>query len=234
MSNYVATYRRLDDNAARAEAQADHDRWEQCRVAHEAVESGEYSRLTFGKAVNKSDREIGRQIKMWLDFGDRTPAPDGDRPTYTEAYAAVQGRPTGAERTEQMTREGINRMSVAERARLVAEQLEDEEVAEEVEEMQLSRRGPIGEPLPEPETVGRRGGNKMAREMKTDLATGALRNAAGSLAEAILCKEEFGIEHPDQEAEALSRIERYLAAYKGGGHVSDDDRSWLESIGVEL
>jgi hypothetical protein len=133
-----------------------------------------------------------------------------------------------------MAQENIRNLSTPEKARLAAELLEDEDVAEEVEEMQLSRRGPIGEPLPEPKTVGRRVGNTMAREMETDLATGALRSAAGALAEAILCKEEFGVKYPDQEREALDAIDRYLAAYKGGGHVSDDDRSWLESIGVDL
>lgn len=229
MSNYVANYRRLEDNATRAEAQADGWRWDQCREAFEAIESGEYNQTSFGKAVGKSRTEIARQVNVWKVHAGVHP-----RPTYTEAYAAVQDRPTGPERTSQMAQENIRNLSTPEKARLAAELLEDEDVAEEVEEMQLSRRGPIGEPLPEPKTVGRRVGNTMAREMETDLATGALRSAAGALAEAILCKEEFGVKYPDQEREALDAIDRYLAAYKGGGHVSDDDRSWLESIGVDL
>lgn len=84
----------------------------------------------------------------------------------------------------------------------------------------------------DPKAEGRKAGNAMARQLKTDLATGALRNAAGHLAEAIVTREEFGIEHPDQEAEALAKVERYLAAYKGEAEVTDEDRQWLDAMGV--
>jgi hypothetical protein len=231
MSNHVATYRRLEDNATRAETQAEEWRWEQCREAFEAVDSGEYTLRSFADAVGKSHSHIKRQSKAWANHGTTS---FQDRPTYTEAMAEVGGWSTGAEKTRDIAIKGARNLSTPEKARLAAELLEDEEVAEEVEEMQLSRRGPIGEPLPDPEAAGRRVGNKMARQMETDLATGALRSAAGALAEAVLCKEQFGVKHPDQEAEALDRIDRYLSAYKAGGHVSDDDRSWLESIGVDL
>lgn len=71
---------------------------------------------------------------------------------------------------------------------------------------------------------------------ETDEATNYLNGAANDLGHAIFAKEHWGIRFPEAEAEALEKIDRYLAAYRAGttNKLSDDDRGWLEAIGVEL
>lgn len=137
-------------------------------------------------------------------------------------------------RDRDRTRESLDRMPLEEEAKLIAERLDNPEVAEQVEQHRIAQRGPTFGPLPEPAEVGRRAGDNMARKLDTDLATGALRSAAGSVAEAILCKEQFGIRNQAEYAEALARLRHLVAAIESDDKVSDDDRSWLASIGVEL
>lgn len=73
----------------------------------------------------------------------------------------------------------------------------------------------------------------MSRRLGTDEALIELRTAAGALAEAIRLKEQHGVEHVDQEAELLDRIDRYRAAYATNGHLTDDDFGWLAAQGIE-
>jgi hypothetical protein len=133
-------------------------------------------------------------------------------------------------------------LSPEQKAALVAELVSDGlvldklslDAIEAVEEAGIERHAT--EPYDEEETkrTGRRVASQMGRALQEDLATGALRNAAGSLGEAILCREEFGIEHPDEEAAELRRIERYLAVYKSNGDLTTKDAEWLQSIGISI
>jgi len=153
-------------------------------------------------------------------------------------------------------------LPVAERAALVSDLLSDPQVASEVptavivdqvlrpdvaaavandphaieavENQAVQVRAARGvAPGRNPRDEGRRVGNQMAEALDTDLATGALHNAASSLGEAILCKEQFGIRNPAEESEALAQIDRLRAAYSSGS-LSEGDRGWLDSIGVTL
>jgi hypothetical protein len=131
-TDYVGRYRRLDDKAAKAEGQAetyrqraDADRWEQCRIAHEALDSGEYTRTSFGKAVGKHQTTISRQAAIWERWGH---AHAHDRPSYSDAWAEVTGDPVEA-RTARSAATHIRRMPATDKAKLAAELLEDEEVA---------------------------------------------------------------------------------------------------------
>jgi hypothetical protein len=225
-------YRDAVSEARRLVKRSEEDQWRLAELTWEQVSQGGHSMQSWADDIEVSKAHAGFLSKVWEKYGVY---PVDDRPPFRDAYAEAKGMPVDAAERRQMEADrNVANRSVAERARMAAELLEDEDVAEEVEGMQLGRRGPIGEPLPEPTDFGRRVANKMAHKLETDLATGALRSAAGSLAEAILCKEKFGVDHPDQEREALDAIERYLAAYKAGDHVSDNDRDWLTSIGVEL
>jgi hypothetical protein len=86
---------------AQYQEQEDGNRWEQCRIAHEAIESGEHSRVSFGEAVGKSGQHIGHQVAVWAKWGE---ASHGRRPPYPDAYSIVKttttslgSRPTGAQ-----------------------------------------------------------------------------------------------------------------------------------------
>jgi hypothetical protein len=90
---YVDQYRKLDKRAADAESHADDyraraedNRWDQCRIVHEAIESGEYSQRSFATEVGKGSTLIRRQYDAWYMYGHRV-----RRPSYTEAMAAVMG-----------------------------------------------------------------------------------------------------------------------------------------------
>jgi hypothetical protein len=93
MSSYVEQYRRLEEQAVDADsrveqyqARAEQHRWEQCRIAHEAIESGEWSRRSFGDAVGRADTHIGRQWKMWERWGASRAS---HRPSYSDSYNEV-------------------------------------------------------------------------------------------------------------------------------------------------
>lgn len=73
-----------------------------------------------------------------------------------------------------------------------------------------------------------------ARSWEDDLALQELRLAAGALAEAIVLKEQYGVTHPDKEAELLDRIDRYRAAYASDGGLTADDHGWLKEQGIAV
>jgi hypothetical protein len=127
------------------------------------------------------------------------------------------------------------RSAIRKHPELAADLLGDPDVAEAIDDASTTLRvaaNAVHGPAPDPEKVGRRVGSKMARAMGYDAATSSLRSAAGFIIEATIEKEEFGIEHPDEEAAEVARIDRLWAAYKSNGHISDSDREFLESIGV--
>ena len=55
--------------------------WDQCRVAHEAVASGEYTQKQFADEVGVSQGYIPKQTKAWRDYGA---IPAGMRPSYSD------------------------------------------------------------------------------------------------------------------------------------------------------
>jgi len=263
-TNYVADYRRLDDNAARAESQAeqyrqraDTDRWEQCCIAFEATRPGGYTQRAFAEAVGKSQGLIGSQARAWKRYESRA---IHDRPSYEEAMNAVSGDST-EQKIARSAATHIRRLAPEDKAKLAAELLDDPDVevapsaiarqaarpdvaraiarddeAREAIEVEAIEHRARHQPddVPDPATAGRQAGHSMARRLNTDLATAALRAAAGNVAEAILLREEFGVQNATEWAEAVTRIRHLVASLEDAGGVSDDDRGWLASIGVEL
>jgi hypothetical protein len=99
MPAYVDQYLRLEDKATSEEshaedyrARADQDRWEQCRIVHEAIDSGDYNQASFGREVGRHGTHIGRQYRAYEMFGQRA-----RRPSYSEAIAAADGTTPEAE-----------------------------------------------------------------------------------------------------------------------------------------
>jgi len=99
LPNYVDQYVRLDKRAADAEShadeyktRADQNRWEQCRIVHDAIESGEYNQSTFAAAVGKGRSTIQFQYSAWYSHGHRA-----RRPSYTDAMAEARGGSTESE-----------------------------------------------------------------------------------------------------------------------------------------
>lgn len=134
----VEAYLALDAKATSAEdmitkytAKAETNRWEQCRIVHEAVTSGEYSRRSFAEAAGKSSKTVELQYKIWHAHGAQ---PASHRPTYTEAYAQAQNRPTGSERTAQMTAGNVRNLPAEDKAKVARELLADPEVADEIDD----------------------------------------------------------------------------------------------------
>lgn len=74
-----------------------------------------------------------------------------------------------------------------------------------------------------------------ARSRDDDIALNLLRSIAHDWAEAILCKEQWGVFNTEYETELLERIDRLRAAYSA--NVSDltaEDLAWAEANGVKL
>lgn len=100
MPAYVDQYLRLEDRARDAEghaeqyrARAEENRWEQCRIAHDAVESGEFSRRSFAEAVGRSEKHIRCQFHIWNQWGATRAS---QRPSYGDAYNDMAGDSTEA------------------------------------------------------------------------------------------------------------------------------------------
>lgn len=76
----------------------------------------------------------------------------------------------------------------------------------------------------------------MAKKLDTNIAVSALRQAAGCIGEAIMAAEEWGVEKKfeDEEAEQIARIKHLLRVYEEKATLTDDDASFLESIGIAV
>lgn len=99
--NYVDQYLRLDERASAAEnkveeyrTRAEENRWEQSRIAHEAVRDGGYTQAQFSQEVGKSTAEISRQVRVWDRYAQISLA---TRPAFADAVASVMGMGTTVE-----------------------------------------------------------------------------------------------------------------------------------------
>jgi len=218
--------------ARRLVKRSEEDQWRLAELTWEQVKEAGKSQRQWAEDVGVSAAHVNYLAGIWETYRVHQV---NDRPAFRDAYAEVKGLPVDAAERRQMEADrNVANRSVAERARMAAELLEDEEVAEEVEEMQLSRRGPIGEPLPDPEEAGRKVANNMARAMDTDLASSALRSASGFIAEAILCREEYGIRNQVEFDSELERHKGLVGRLEHGDGLTQADREWAEANGVSL
>lgn len=98
---YVDSYLRLEERASGAESKAEEyrkrsedTRWEQCRIASEAVTVGGYTKRGFAEAVGVSDTTVRRQMRIWERWGATVTVA---RPSYAEAIAWTLGSTAEAE-----------------------------------------------------------------------------------------------------------------------------------------
>lgn len=136
VKDYIKQYQALDETASSAESKADEyrqradeNRWEQCRIVHEAVESGEFSRRSFAEAVGKGETTVRRQYHMWEQWGA---SPGTHRPSYQDAYAEARGRPQGPDRTREITRGGIRTLPPEQKREVARELANDPDVADDL------------------------------------------------------------------------------------------------------
>lgn len=136
MTNYVERYQSLEAKASGHEKaaeeykrRAEEDRWEQCRIAHEAVESGGFSRRKFAEAVGKSQTTVSRQCRMWERWGESART---NRPTYWEAQAEIRNDSTGQDRTREIARAGVRNLPAEDKRQTFKELAADPDVADDV------------------------------------------------------------------------------------------------------
>lgn len=136
MTDYVEQYRSLEAEASGHEkaaeayrAKADEDRWEQCRIAHEAVESGGFSRRSFAKEVGKDPRTISVQFQMWDRWGGEALP---HRPTYWAAQAEIMNFSTGKDRTRDIARAGVRNLPAEDKREVLKELTADPDLADTV------------------------------------------------------------------------------------------------------
>jgi hypothetical protein len=156
-------------------------------------------------------------------FGQRfeRPATPSARPTPDQIVEAVRSDPAAAEAlaADPATREAVEEAGIRHRAE--------------------ERPGtPADIATPE----GRAGATERARRRaedrlgdRTDEATNYLHGARNSLGHALYARDAWGITDPGAEADAVAAIERLLAMYKAdvaGSDLTNEDRQFLESIGV--
>lgn len=136
MPNYVAQYQRLDERASSAEnkveeyrERVEHNRWEQCRIAYEAIEeAGEYSQSSFARAVGKSRTTIRNQVWIWAGYGE---VAVDRRPSYADAYYEAGGRTREAfDRTR--ARSAVRQLPPEEKRDIARQLLDDPHVGDDV------------------------------------------------------------------------------------------------------
>jgi hypothetical protein len=259
MASAVEQYKKLDrrihDGEAKLETlvtSVEHDKWEQCRIVHEAVTSGKYNRVSFAAEVGVSKSTVSYQFKLWETHGSTRE----ERLSYADAYSKVRGTNQGGLRTREIYAQGqrnatpeeiIENVSPAVLAEAVAkspdharavgrntearEQVEEEGIyvrAEAVEERKAQGKAAVDRVEKASDHLGKRLG--------LDTSTQSLRSAGSFIYGAILEAEKFGVDFPEAEEEALLRIEDALVRFRESrGHdrkVTDADRDFLASIGI--
>lgn len=147
MNRYVEEYRKLDEHAGKLEevaedyrSRAEDDRWDQCRIAYEAVESGEFTKNSFAKSVERSHEHIRRQYLMWERYGV---APRGATlPGYWEAQAEIRNHSTGEDRTREIAREGVRRLPAEDKRETFKELARDPDVIDDEDTVAEIARDP--------------------------------------------------------------------------------------------
>jgi hypothetical protein len=84
----IKAFRALDARIARSEADAEAGRWEQARLAFEAVDSG-MTQAAYGDAVGKSRIHIGRLCKVWKKWGSDVRRRTSDL-AFTDAFRMAE------------------------------------------------------------------------------------------------------------------------------------------------
>lgn len=136
-SKFVEQYRKLEDHASELEtvaedykSRADEDRWEQCRLAYEAVESGEFTQRSFAEAVAKGQTTVSIQCRMWKQWGEYART---QRPTYWEAQAAIRNHSTGEERTREIAKAGVRKLPPEDKRETFRQLAADPDVTDDLE-----------------------------------------------------------------------------------------------------
>lgn len=98
-TSYAQQYGKLERQATGAEGKVEEYRqrvedcrWQQCNLAHDAVDSGTFTQVAFAAAVGKSATTIKRQIAAWRAYGSHATLP-----SYGEAMAGAVGTTVSAE-----------------------------------------------------------------------------------------------------------------------------------------
>lgn len=185
-----------------------------------------------------SPESVSKYVRAWLSQNDGQYPKLGAKVTLPEVEfpgdpgdegSRVSTDPTVAVR-QVVARHGAKAIAQALNADVnLAAQVQ----VEQVRDAQVGRRGVTQEEIDQGRQHVADVRSAMTRSLGSDTAVDALRSAAARLGEAIVEKEQFGIQHPDQEAEALRRIDHLLAAYRSGGDLSQDDATWLDSLGIK-
>jgi hypothetical protein len=118
----------------------------------------------------------------------------------------------------------------------------DDEARETVEEAGIAaraeRRPATPDALATPEgradsaERARRGAESGIGETRTDEATNYLKGAASDIGHAMFAKDRWGITDRQAEVDALNALHRLLDMYEADGSLNDDDKQFLDSIGV--
>jgi hypothetical protein len=163
------------------------------------------------------------------------------RNRHARLQARDQGEPASASAPAPNQRASIRsaRAAIKAHPELAADLLGDPDVAEAIDDASITLRvaaNAVHGPAPDPRQVGERVRRNMGKALgdETDAATDYLNGAASDLGNAIMCRDEWGIQWPESHDVALARVERMLARYKAEGEtgLSGEDQAWLESIGV--
>lgn len=230
----MTTYDDVVHEARRLVKRSEADQWRLAELTWQQVKENNKRQVDWAADVGISQAYVSKLCLIWETFGH---IPENKRPRFTEGYAEASGMPADRQRRREMeavakiTPDGV--VEAMRRnpdiARAVARH---DDTRDAVEEAAIRHRARHAPPAPDPVEAGRRAAGNISRRLNADLATQELTAAAGRLAEAIVAKEQFGIEHPESEAMALAKIDRYLAAYRGEGTLTDDDRSFLDGLGI--
>jgi hypothetical protein len=153
---------------------------------------------------------------------------------FAARYKQTFERPT----TEQIV-EAVRSSPEAARA-IARDDVARESVEEAGIEARAERRPPVPEDIATPE--GRADANERARQRieghlddRTDEATNYLHGAASDLGHALFARDRWGINDTDEEATAIAAVRRLLTMYEAAmesGHMTDEDKQFLDSIGV--
>jgi hypothetical protein len=222
----LTSYRSAVREAKSLLRRTEEDQWRLAELSWEQVTQRGYSAVSWGRDIGISSQHGGRLVRLWALHRD---APQ--RPSYTEAYAALNSQPINS----------ITRLREAPQEKR-AEVVHDLFAADPGLERAVRALDPP--PFRSYRGTGLTDDAENAAALNrrtlsdTDEAVDYLRGAARELAHAFAARDREGVQDEQAEKQAIEEVTRalsmYVAAVNGTTTVTDADRFWLEQVGVTL
>jgi hypothetical protein len=230
----IRAFRQLDARIAQSEADAEAAKWEQARLAFEAIESG-MTQAAYGQAVGKDRTFIGRLCKVWKKWGSTVSALTVDV-AFTDAYRMVETA-TDDVGASLARRRGEPATPAIAAERMAEQMLDDPKVAKEAIRQVMARSSPTRRAVESVVQTSRHERKAAEKAKKQDLADRSALPFSAFLAQMGIKLDEFAFElqggRPDLQ-DLVDRGYNLDSLCRSVEHLISEAEVWVKIIHPEL